>query len=308
MNVGPDVERRISAWLADEASTRAPDRILPATFERTRRTNQRRFGAAWRTITVNRTWQLATAAVVGVVIIGLGAVWLGGPPGIGGPSPTPSPTPSPLPYPTSGLVEPGSYVLELPGVPAITLTVPAGWEFGGAGGPVKNDGTARALGLSSWIVGNIYADPCQWGDGLLEPPVGTSVDDLADALAKQPMRNGTTPTAVTVDGYDGKYLELTIPADLDFATCSKVPGASASTPGAFVSWVGPAGDDYMGFAGPGSHDRVWILDVDGVRLVLDATDFPQATAADRAELQSIIDSIQIQPLSATPSASPTASP
>ena len=180
--------------------------------------------------------------------------------------------------------------------------------IGGAGGPVKNDGTARALGLSSWIVGNIYADPCQWGDGLLEPPVGPSVDDLADALAKQPMRNGTTPTAVTVDGYDGKYLELTIPADLDLATCSKVPGASASTPGAFVSWVGPAGDDYMGFAGPGSHDRVWILDVDGVRLVLDATDFPQATAADRAELQSIIDSIQIQPLSATASPSPTASP
>ena len=32
---------------------------------------------------MNRTWQLATAAVVGVLLIGLGAVWLGGSGGIG---------------------------------------------------------------------------------------------------------------------------------------------------------------------------------------------------------------------------------
>ena len=59
MNAGPDVERRISSWLAEEVPTRAPDRILPAAFERTRHTHQRRFGAAWRSITMNRTWQLA---------------------------------------------------------------------------------------------------------------------------------------------------------------------------------------------------------------------------------------------------------
>ena len=91
MNAGPDVERRISDYLAEQTPTRAPDRILPATFDRTRRTRQRRFGAAWRSITMNRTWQLATAAVVGILIIGLGAVWLGGTGGSGGPSPTPSP-------------------------------------------------------------------------------------------------------------------------------------------------------------------------------------------------------------------------
>ena len=88
MNAGPDVERRISAWLAEEVPTRAPDLILPAAFERTRRTHQRRFGAAWRTITMNRTWQLATAAVVGILLIGAGAVWIGGSNGIGTPVPT----------------------------------------------------------------------------------------------------------------------------------------------------------------------------------------------------------------------------
>jgi len=121
------------------------------------------------------------------------------------------------------------------------------------------------------------------------------------------LRNGTTPTAVTVDGYVGKYLELTTPGDLDPSTCSKVPGAGDSSPGFFVSWVDPEGG-YMGFARPGSRDRVWILDVEGVRFMLAATDFADATAQDRAELQSIIDSIHIEPLSPTSSASPSAGP
>jgi hypothetical protein len=325
MNAGPDVERRISTWLADEVPARAPDRILPATFDRTRHTHQRRFGAAWRTITMNRPWQLAATAVVSVAIIGLGAAWLGGSGGTGGPSTTPSPAPTaapsrtPLPtptpqaslppYPSSGAVEPGTYALHQPGVPTVTLTVPAGWGGGGAGGPVKNDGTTRTVGLSTWIVGNIYANPCKWGDGLLKPPVGPSVDDLASALARQPLRNGTTPTAVTLRGYSGKYLELTTPVGLDFATCSKVPGAPENSPSYFVTWVGPAlVDDYMGFAGPGSRDRVWILDLDGVRFVLVATEFRDATAQDLAELQSIIDSVRIEPTPPSSSASPSAGP
>ena len=54
MNAGPDVERRISDWLAEEVPTRAPDRILPATFERSRQTRQRHLGAAWRTLADER--------------------------------------------------------------------------------------------------------------------------------------------------------------------------------------------------------------------------------------------------------------
>jgi hypothetical protein len=314
MNAGPDVERRISAWLADEVPTRAPDRLLPVTFERTRHTHQRRFGAAWRAITMNRTWQLATAAAASVLIVGLGAFWLGRSGGngvIGGPqpssAPTPSPTPRPSPYPTAGAVAPGRYVLAFPNTPSITFTVPAGWGFGGGGGPTKNEGSTRAMALSSWLVANVYGDPCQWGDGFMQPPVGPSVDDLANALARQPLRSGTPPTAVTVAGYTGKYLELTTPWDLDPSRCSKLPGAGATAPGFFVTWVDPDGG-YMGFAGPGSRDRVWILDVRGERFVLAASEFRDATAQDRSELQSIIDSIGIEPLEATPSSSASSSP
>ena len=203
--------------------------------------------------------------------------------------------------------------MQMPGYPAITVTMPAGWQSNG--GPVKNEGTRSSLTLMPWIVGNITSDPCQWNSdsalspsqtALLEPPVGPTVDDLATALANQPLRDATTPTDVTIDGYTGKSLELTIPADLDFATCSG---------GFFVGWVGPTADDTMGFATPGSHDRIWILDVEGVRLVLDAIDFPEASAQDRAELQGIVDSIQLEPAAPAPAspapstvAAPTAIP
>ena len=39
-------------------------------------------------------------------------------------------------------------------------------------------------------------------------------------------------------------------------------------------------------------DRLWILDVDGERLVIDASTLPDATAEDRAELERVVDSIR----------------
>jgi hypothetical protein len=39
-------------------------------------------------------------------------------------------------------------------------------------------------------------------------------------------------------------------------------------------------------------DRIWALDVDGERLVVDASYLPEATQQDRAELESVVDSIR----------------
>ena len=132
MNAGPDVERRISAWLDEEVPTRAPDRVLATAFERSRRTHQRRFGAVWRTWTLpSNTWRLAAAAVVAVIIFAAGAIFLGGLSGggVGGPGATPTPTP--YPFATDA-------VLPSPSIPPLTETFtsnlhgysvkyPAGW-------------------------------------------------------------------------------------------------------------------------------------------------------------------------------------
>ncbi|HEY8168547.1 MAG TPA: hypothetical protein VIF84_07525 [Candidatus Limnocylindrales bacterium] len=95
MNAERDVERLLSDWLVEEAPSGAPDRIVLAASDRIDHTKQRRLGAAWRSGLMRVNWQLATAAVVGVLIIVLGAAWMMRPSGgVGGPVATPSPTPT----------------------------------------------------------------------------------------------------------------------------------------------------------------------------------------------------------------------
>ena len=43
--------------------------------------------------------------------------------------------------------------------------------------------------------------------------------------------------------------------------------------------------------GAGQVDRLWILDVEGRRLLIDATYVPGSTDQDRAQLQQVVDSI-----------------
>ena len=126
--------------------------------------------------------------------------------------------------------------------------------------------------------GRVYADPCQWQDGYVDPPVGPSVDDLATALANQPQRGDAVPVDVSIDGYRGKMIELTVPTDINLADCWS---------GTFRSWEGRF------HQGPGQVDRVYILDVGGQRVVIDAHFLPGASDAVLAEQQAIVDSIQL---------------
>ena len=123
----------------------------------------------------------------------------------------------------------------------------------------------------------------QWS-GVPRIQPGPTVDGLASALAAVPLRNATTPVDVTVDGYTGKYLEWSVPDAIDFATCDKEDGEAR-----FQSWTG------RWQQGPGQVDRLWILDIDGARLVMDAWYAKETTAVDRAELTQIMDSIRFEP-------------
>ena len=66
-----------------------------------------------------------------------------------------------------------------------------------------------AVAVSFTEVSNIYTDPCQWV--LVDPPVGPTVDDLISAWANVPGFNATAAIDVTVDGYNGKQIEFTVP-------------------------------------------------------------------------------------------------
>jgi hypothetical protein len=119
--------------------------------------------------------------------------------------------------------------------------------------------------------------------GVEDTPVGPTVVDLAAALAGTPGFDATEPTEVTVDGVDGQYLELTGP----LAGCTEPE-----------LWLTPDGSCRC-MESSVERNRIWILEVDGTRLVIDALDVPASegvagtSATTLAELESIIDSIKI---------------
>ena len=170
-----------------------------------------------------------------------------------------------------GELEPGTYpILELDGPPLdIKVSVPDGWQGLAGFAVLKND-----VSLGFWIVDNLYVDPCHTSLGLLDPPPGPTVHDLATALAAQPDRNGTDPTPIEVDGYAGETVTIHVPVDADLETCDDDE---------FGSWSSEV-HGARGHATSGESDEIRIVDVDGVRLVIDASTFPDSSNADVAEL------------------------
>jgi hypothetical protein len=169
-------------------------------------------------------------------------------------------------------------------LPPILITVPEGWSnFHGWGlfGPEDEAGEVTSLGF--WDVARIYGHPCDSRGTLFDP--GPTADDLAQALAEIPLRNATAPTDVTVDGYDGKYVEWSVPDDADFSTCDT---------GDYVSWKSMGWNSERYQQGPGQIDRLWILDVNGVRLVIDAFHWPSTSSEQLEELQAVVDSIRFE--------------
>jgi hypothetical protein len=158
---------------------------------------------------------------------------------------------------------------------SITMDIPRGW--GGNEGQVITKGDGQGIGM--WDARNVYADPCAWKGTMIDPPAGSSVDGLVAALAAQKDRHASKPTDVTLDGFSGTYMELTTPAGIHLADCDD---------GQFRSWNGR-------WTEPGQRDMLWIVDVDGDPLVIDAALGDGTSAQDRAERTKIVESTQIDP-------------
>jgi len=103
----------------------------------------------------------------------------------------------------------------------------------------------------------------------------------------------TKPSKGTLAGLDGWYIAVRTPTDLDIAACDG---------GKYTLWL-DSGGGRRHAEGPGQLDRLWIVGVPGSDsqsriepLVIDATSQPGASPEDLAELQTIVDSIEIEPL------------
>ncbi len=332
MSTDRDVTRIVRSWLED-GTTALPDRVLDSVLDQLPATSQRRaWWPAWRLSEMNNALKLAIAAVA-VVAVGLVGINLlprnegvGGPgtPASPAPSPTASPSPSlsrsPAPSPVlfpNGPLPVGSHTIQPfvgPGglcvgeslqagcIEAgaeddsirITLTVPDGWtglEYSivpSVESYSPPDGGGLLFGRGGWLY---TVSPVCGGSGPDFPngpsiPTGTTVDEFVTALVDHPDLDLTSPVDVTLGGYSGKYLELQAPDNIAANQDSPAQGECAY----YFVW-----EPGIYAQGPNALWRIWVLDVDGVRVVVRSDSFPGTSPQVQTQLAAIVDSIQIEP-------------
>jgi hypothetical protein len=152
----------------------------------------------------------------------------------------------------------------------LTMTLPDGWILGSLpyGEVVREsvldkDGNEVPGTERSGVLFSIFDDT---SDGCGEPigtPSGPGVVDLVRCLAGQPKIDISENKDVILDGYRGAYLEYEMARE--------------------HSWEP---DD--------RHRQVWILDVDGVLLKIDAYSPAAASESVRAELREAVESIHFE--------------
>ena len=288
------VDRSITAWLVAEAPDRAPQRLLDASRDQLRTTSQRRaLWPAWRIPPMNAYAKLAiaTAAVMVVAVLGFNLLPRGGT--IGGPPPSDAVSPSPLPSPTlltrtmTGPLAAGRYTTDPTDTAfpvAATFTLPDGWS--NAGWALMKDDVA----VSFWTVAETYRDPCQWASTKVN--LGPTVDDLVTALRAQKDRNTTEPVPTTLGGFAGQQIEVDWPDDVLQPTCDPSPAGPSN--GEYRLFIAPGPGDPSRWGSMGAHSVLRIADVNGTRVLVEITEPPGITEAERAAADQVVNSITFE--------------
>jgi hypothetical protein len=173
----------------------------------------------------------------------------------------------PVGYERDELLAPGCWAIQVRGLsggPLAELELPAGFAGNDAWVWVNADEDEWGA-ITLMVVGDVYSDPCVRAGN--PPELGPTVEDFAAALVSQKVTSTTTPVPVALDGHDGLYVELSVPADFDTSRCRD---------NELVIWE-PVGEESAG-ADTWFVSRYWVLDVDGQRVVLVANTNTRATA------------------------------
>lgn len=308
-----DVSRAIRSWLHEDRHEDA-SRLAGAVLDQVEATPQRRstWWPARRTPIMTKFVTIGLAAAAVVVFVFIGAQLFGSPTAdVGGPSdptatpqasvadPTPDPPPSSTPW--TGIPQ-GPFVVTGAGDPVqITIDIQSpGWsplaEFDAVtkddDGLNSPDTVGGALMAWSWPAGTeflVYEDPCRWLTTIPETPA-TTPEEIAAAFTAQAETDATEPIDISVGGYAGKAVTVHVPMtydlpdatrDEEFAACDNASFVFYSVEGA-GSDAGESTGDARGAQGPGQVDELWILDVEGSLVILDAAYSP-ATPTDLVE-------------------------
>ncbi len=236
---------------------------------------------------MNTTAKYALGAAAAVLVAVIGFTIVGGGSGnFGAPDPTPTPSSTPVAI-LAGQQDlaAGRYSIASGISMQVSAAVPNDWSAVGSWGFRGPQGyePPQGTGLRFYTVGNLLNNPSDVNDGLQDPPVGPTVDHLIEAIVDQSEWTASIPSDTTIGGFPARHVRITIPdgAELD-----------PRNGGSFFLFQDEGAGQIWGLAA-GQMFEVYVVDVEGERLVLDAFHYPGTSEADFAELQAVVDSIRI---------------
>jgi hypothetical protein len=298
MSANHDISRVVRSWIREDEHDSA-DHILQVVLSRLDSTPQRRSRwPAWRSPQMNRLTTIVVGAAAVLVLAVVAYQFLPtSPVGPSTPSPTPTatpvatPTPAPTPvqaaFPPEGPLAAGTHPAVLDGVP-LSFSVPgSGWTSLDHAIEKGEYGQPDYVGIDFWPSApeNVYADPCAHTP--LSPPPAASAAGLAAAVATVPVANVVSgPSSIDVGGQPAQHIVLTIGEDIGCEPHDAYLWYDQSTGGATSGW--------RWAEGLGATYRIWIIDVDGTLVWIDAYTFKGAGPELGQDIQAVIDSIEFE--------------
>jgi hypothetical protein len=184
----------------------------------------------------------------------------------------------------------------------VTVSLPMGWEAAGASMYLKRaSGGPVGLSIGAYSIQRVNTFPCRWASqtytDIAYPQTAAGLASALSAFWGQDpdqvsfFSNSTIapissrPHSLPIGGHSGLYVEVLIPSVLDFSQCDADQ---------FVLWESADGSVRYG-QGPGEIDRLWVVDLHGGPVVIDAALPVLASPSDKAELQAVIDSVKVGP-------------
>jgi hypothetical protein len=165
----------------------------------------------------------------------------------------------------------------------ISFEIPAGYDPAFDLAAFKKG--MNETGVSVLAIGDVYADACSWAGAEVEGI--SSTQDVVEALASQRGVEVSTPTEVTMGGIEATYMERKVPVATNASDCDE---------GEFRVYTGlDGGPGGRYINNPGQLDLLWVLDLAGVPVVIDASLEAGISASDRAEVERIVQSVHIDP-------------
>jgi hypothetical protein len=159
--------------------------------------------------------------------------------------------------------------------------------------PLRAD-APDGIGVAFFTPNGLYSDPCHWdvrGIADAGPPgdvkIGSSVDDMVAALRANTFYTSTAPKAVTIDGHAATELALQLPND-SYTKCDKDDPNDSGGHEFVFSGSG------LYAQGRGNRWDLYIVDVDGTRLVAAILSYAKTPQADLNVARNVVETLRIK--------------